>query len=40
MEGKITKKHFFIIMKEFGVTKAFKILFSKNKTALSILYRG
>ena len=40
MKGCITKKHFFLIVKEFGIFKALRVVFSKNKTALTILYGG
>lgn len=37
MQGRITKKHFFMIWKEFGLKKAVKILLASDATALSIL---
>jgi hypothetical protein len=37
MSGTITKKHFFLIAKTFGVAKAIKVLFSGKGTVLQIL---
>lgn len=37
MQGQVTKKHFFLIVKEFGVKKAVRILFSRQGCALNIL---
>ncbi len=37
MQGTITKKHFLIILKEFGLKKAIKILFSQKPVALTLL---
>lgn len=37
MQGTVTKKHFFMIWKNFGMKIAVKILFSRKKTALQIL---
>lgn len=37
MKGAITKKHFLIILKEFGWKKAIKILLSKKPVALTLL---
>ena len=37
MQGRITKKHFFMIAKTFGIKKAFKVLFSKDAVALNVL---
>jgi hypothetical protein len=37
MNGTVTKKHFFIIWKEFGFKKAVKILKSKEPVALMVL---
>lgn len=37
MKGVITKKHFLSIIKCFGIKKAFRVLFSRKKTTLTIL---
>ena len=37
MTGVITKKHFFLILKNFGWRKAFKLLTSKEPVALLLL---
>jgi len=38
MGGTITKWHFFKIARYFGIRAAFRILFSKDKTALLTLF--
>jgi hypothetical protein len=40
MKGIITKKHFFEIAREFGIRKAIRILFARDKSALTILMEG
>lgn len=37
MQGMITKKHFFLILRYFGLRKAMRILFSNNPIALNLL---
>ncbi len=37
MNGMVTKKHFWAILKNFGIRKAVRVLFSRNVTALAIL---
>jgi len=37
MQGTITKKHIFLIFKEFGLRKAIKVLFSLKPVALTLL---
>lgn len=37
MKGTVTKKHFFLIAKEFGWKVALRILISNQKAALNIL---
>jgi hypothetical protein len=37
MQGRITKKHFFWIAREFGLKKALLILISTDAVALNIL---
>lgn len=37
MVGVVTKKDFFSIWKSFGLVKGLRVLFSRNKTALTIL---
>jgi len=40
MSGTVTKKHFFLIWKEFGLRVAVKILLSGDAAALLILMGG
>ena len=40
MKGTITKKHFLMILKEFGWKKAIKILLSRKPVALTLLMEG
>lgn len=37
MSGLVTKKHFFLVAKSFGLKKAFRILFSQQPVALLVL---
>ena len=37
MKGTVTKKHFFVVLKNFGWRKAIKLLLSKDGVALLIL---
>ena len=37
MKGTVTKKHFFVVWKEFGFKKALKILTSTEPVALLVL---
>ena len=37
MKGIITKKHFLLIVKEFGLKKAIKILLSQKPVVLTLL---
>jgi len=37
MQGTITKKHIFLIFKEFGLKKALKVLLSLKPVALNLL---
>ena len=37
MNGTVTKRHFWTILKTFGIKKAVRVLFSRNVTALAIL---
>jgi hypothetical protein len=37
MNGTVTKRHFWAILKTFGIKKAVKVLFSRNVTALTVL---
>lgn len=37
MVGVVSKKHFFLVAKEFGWRKAFKLLLSKEPVALMVL---
>lgn len=37
MSGVVSKKHFFLIAKEFGIKKAVKVLLSKEPVALMLL---
>lgn len=39
MKGVITKKHFLVIAKEFGLRKAIKILLSQKPVALTLLMK-
>jgi len=40
MQGTVTKKHIFLIFKEFGFKKAVKVLLSLKPVALTLLMRG
>ena len=37
MSGLVTKKHFFLVAKSFGLKKAFKLLLSQQPIALLVL---
>jgi len=37
MKGVITKKHFFMVLRNFGWRKAFKLITSKDGVALMVL---
>ena len=37
MSGLVTKKHFFLIAKSFGIRKALKVLLSSEPVALLVL---
>lgn len=37
MSGMITKRHFFLVLVTFGLSKALRLLVAREKTALEIL---